>query len=230
MTTMNVDNFVAAIQQWAAFRNDQFRHYWPVKGGWEGWVQVDLTAFILSHDPTVEILREQPIFRNPRRQVDLLLNAYQPPAQQIAVEIKAQSLENQGSFVDGVVKDLEKLDRVNDAYTDTTRMVVGLPFSRPALDETLGLEIDDHRIFLEVFRGEVAVVAAVWTADRGWINPYGYNAPGLTGMGAPTTGFDTPPGLGATAGFGPPSGGAAPRPTRWGTVSYDRLESRVPNP
>ncbi len=214
MTTMSVDDFVAAARQWAAVRDATFKYYWPVKGGWEGWIQVDLTAFILSHDSTVEILREQPIFVNPRQRVDLLLNADQLPAQQIAVEIKAQSFQNQDAFVDGVVEDLDKLSGVDDAYADTTAIMFALPFSQAALDETLGLEIDDHRIFLQVFTGEVAGLMAVKTAEAGWINPYHNTrkAARATGKAAPVTGFGAPAGSGVAAAFGPLSGTAAPAP------------------
>jgi hypothetical protein len=28
-------------------RNNDLKYYWPVKGGWEGWIQVDLVALCL---------------------------------------------------------------------------------------------------------------------------------------------------------------------------------------
>src|SRR3954469_9218286 len=98
MTTINTGQFTDAVRAWCTVRDQSFRFYWPVKGGWEGWIQVDLTAFIISQLPTLEILREQPIYRNNRQKVDLLINADQDPDNQIAVELKAQSFENRNAF------------------------------------------------------------------------------------------------------------------------------------
>ena len=74
MTTITVEQFKGYNQDWGKLRNNQFKYNWTVHGGWEGWIQVDLVAYILSEDSTIEILREQPIYTNPRKRVDLLLN------------------------------------------------------------------------------------------------------------------------------------------------------------
>jgi hypothetical protein len=52
MTTINFNQFLGYVRDWARLRDPNFKYYWPVKGGWEGWVQVDLTAYILTVNPT----------------------------------------------------------------------------------------------------------------------------------------------------------------------------------
>jgi hypothetical protein len=202
MTTMNVEQVVTAVREWAAARNAQFKYYWPVKGGWEGWVQVDLTAFILAHDSTEEILREQPIFPNARQRVDLLINADQRPAQQVGVEIKAQSFDNAGRFIAGVDDDLAKLENVDDAYHASTRVMVAIAFNQATLDELLGIEKDRHRVFWTVYTGEVAVAIAIRTGDD-WLNPYvkQESMAARSQPGASTSGFGTPADFGAEATF-----------------------------
>jgi hypothetical protein len=172
MTTINTAQFVDAVQNWAKLRDPSFKFYWPVKGGWEGWIQVDLTAFIIDKLPTLDILREQPIFKNERQKVDLLINADQNPDNQIAVEMKAQSFENRDRFIKLVESDLDKLTDMNPAYAYTTCVVLAATFNQATLDELLGLERDDHEIFwtISVSR-EVAFAVAEWNGIDGWVYP-----------------------------------------------------------
>jgi hypothetical protein len=172
MTTINVDTFLSDTLQWAQARNQQFRFNWPVKGGWEGWIQVDLTAFILSLDSTAEILREQPIYTSTQKRTDLLLNTSLTAREQIPVEIKAESFENRGAFVGGVVDDIEKLNlERNRNYSQATCIMLALPFSPESLDRVMAIQQDGHAIFVRFFVGEVACVAAVWVASMGWLHP-----------------------------------------------------------
>jgi hypothetical protein len=196
VTTINVAQFVDAVNNWAAGRDSSFKYYWPVKGGWEGWIQVDLTAFILSKLPTLEILREQPIYKNDRQKVDLLINADEDPDDQIAVELKAQSFENRAAFIKQVVNDLDKLAGVNRAYANTTSLVLASTFNQATLDELLGLEMDDHPVFRTVFGStELVFAMAEWNAQQGWVDPTARTgaartrAPRSGRPGSPTTGF-----------------------------------------
>jgi hypothetical protein len=192
---MTIEEFLAALQDWAKPRDPNFKYYWPVKGGWEGWIQVDLTAFIIDRLATVEILREQPIYQNGRQLVDLLINTNEPPGKQIAIEIKAQSFENRTRFITGVVADLNKFETVDTAYQDTPAIMVAIPFNQATLDEVIGLERDDHPVFASIYLGEIAIAVAVWTAERGWINPgvpqqqAAAQPAGQPEHGVPTTGF-----------------------------------------
>lgn len=185
MTSINVDQFAVAITQWARARNNQFARNWPVKGGWEGWVQVDLTAHILAVDSSIDILREQPVYANNRQRCDLLLNSNDVPAGQIPVEIKAESFDNSGRFINGVEDDLDKFDGRNGAYLNSTCVMLAMPFSQGSYDELLALQRGGHRIFHSIFVGEVACAMAVWSAGHGWLSPTQVPAAEATGTLAP---------------------------------------------
>jgi hypothetical protein len=174
MATITVEQFVGQIVAWAGRRDGQFKYNWPVKGGWEGWVQVDLTAYILSQDSTVEILREQPVFTSPYMRCDLLLNAALDTDYRIPVEIKAESFENRGAFITEVRADIDKLNTERNAdYSESTCVVLAMPFSQESLSRLLEITQDGHRIFAAVYIGEVACAIAVWTEVAGWLQPTG---------------------------------------------------------
>ncbi|HUY46695.1 MAG TPA: hypothetical protein VMV92_13325 [Streptosporangiaceae bacterium] len=173
MSSLTVDQFAALVVDWSKRRNDQLKFNWPVKGGWEGWIQVDLTAFVLSVDSTADILREQPIYSSPGKRTDLLLNTTLDTDAQIPVEIKAESFENRGpGFVSGVLADLSKLnDERNTNYSESTCIMLAVPFSQESRDQVEAIEFDGHRIFVRIFQGEVACAIAVWTEVDGWLSP-----------------------------------------------------------
>lgn len=165
-----LNEFRKAVIDWATNRNSTFKYNWVVKGGWEGWVQVDLVAYILSIDSTFDILREQPIYTNTRKKTDLLLNTNLDTDFQIPVEIKAQSWYNRTGFLPGVEEDLDKLDEERNAdYSESDCVMFGIAFEQQALDGMLSIERDGHTIFEEIyFDGEVAICMATWTEADGW--------------------------------------------------------------
>jgi hypothetical protein len=169
---MNFDlnTFRQAVINWAVARNGTFQYNWVVKGGWEGWVQVDLVADILSVNTTYDILREQPVYTNARKKTDLLLNADLNTDFQIPVEIKAQSWYNRAGFLPGVEEDLDKLDDERSAnYRDSDCVMFGIAFEQGALDGMLAIERGGHTIFDQIyFDGEVAICMATWTKLEGW--------------------------------------------------------------
>ncbi len=171
MTIVTVEQFFGAAVEWAQNRNGQFQYYWPVKGGWEAWIQVDLTGYILARDSTIEIMREQPIFANPRQRVDLLLNTTLQTDDQVAVEIKAESFENRmNPFIAGIREDIRKLneDRNSD-YSECVCIMMALPFSPESLSSVLEITENGHRIFQTIYKGEVAIACALYTEQTGWI-------------------------------------------------------------
>lgn len=181
MSDIDVLQFIATIQRWAAQRDGQFKYNWPVKGGWEGWIQVDLTASALAADSTAEILREQPVYTNTRQRCDLLLNTTSAPDAQVIVEIKAESWNNRAAFVPGVIDDLDKLQQsVSPAYAGSTRVMLAMPFSQPSYRDVLDIQADGHRIFGVVHVGEVACLVAVRT-PQGWLRPDGLGVPEVPG-------------------------------------------------
>src|SRR3954447_1288326 len=166
-----VDTFVAASIQWADKRNSQFKYNWPVKGGWEGWIQVDLCAYILSVDSTYDILREQAIFTNALKRADLLLNTELATSKQIPVEMKAESFENRGTnFVNGVRDDVTKITNERATpYAQASCVNVAFPFSPESLQAVESIQQNGHRIFATVFKKEIAMCVAVWKYPGGWV-------------------------------------------------------------
>lgn len=129
------DDFALSVKNWCASKGKDFKYYWPLKGGWEYWVQAEVAAYMISKDPTDDILREQHIFRNYRKKVDWLFNDSDPdPRACIAIELKCQSFENQGNFIREVQKDILKLSRTNmyDGYKDCQKGVMGIYFEPKA--------------------------------------------------------------------------------------------------
>lgn len=176
MSTISVNQFLKETITWAKIRNDQFKYYWPVKGGWEGWIQVDLVAHLLAIDNTLEVSREQPIFNNAAQRVDLLLNSDQLAEHQIPVEIKAESFYNRANpFVRGLRNDYHKLEyNLPYAFSNSSRVVLAFPFNQQSLNEVLEIrDIHNHNqpIFSTLYIGEVALCATVYDAGRGWHKP-----------------------------------------------------------
>lgn len=171
MANFTVDEFVSQTIAWAASRRDRFRYNFPVKGGWEAWIQVDLCAFILARNSTYDILREQGIFTTPAKRADLLLNAQLAAVQRIPVEMKSESFENHGNFVGGVSADLAKIgNERTPAYSQSSCVNLAVAFSPGNLNAVLALQPAGHRVFKSIWQSdEVAVCAAVWTYPGGWV-------------------------------------------------------------
>ena len=187
MATISVELFIGYIAEWATARNKQFNYNWPVKGGWEGWLQVDLVAYILWKDSTAEILREQQIYTSPYMRTDLLLNTALSTDDQIPVEIKVESFENKmDPFITGVSDDILKLNTErNTNFSECTCVMVAVPFSTQSLQAVLGISEGGHPIFVPVFLGEIAVAVAVYTEAGGWLPVSGSPAKAVTGTMSP---------------------------------------------
>lgn len=172
MASISYMQFIELTIQWAQERNAQFKFNWPVKGGWEGWIQVDLTGYILARDSTAEILREQRIFPNSKKRVDLLLNTTAELDHLIPVEIKAESLENPAyNFLNGIYEDLAKLALLRGTnLSQCTRMMMAVPFNPESLAAVLAIQENGHPIFHPIFNnGEIAIAIAVHTKVNGWL-------------------------------------------------------------
>lgn len=172
---LNPDQVAGLITEWATARNNQFRYNWVVSGGWEGWVQVDLIAFTFSRYGTdqIDALREQAIFEDARKRVDILYNPdIAPYDRQIPVEIKAQSFNNANNFVPGLDSDVDKITfERNDNYQDSDCFVLGIAATEEGLRGMQNIERDGDRIFNIVFNnGEVAVGLAFYDSHgNGWV-------------------------------------------------------------
>lgn len=169
VTADNVGEFVA---EWAKARGGQFSYNWVVKGGWEGWVQVDLVAYIFAWNVEVDVLREQAIYVNTNQRVDLLFNGTSATESQIPMEMKAQSLNNSANFLPGLESDLEKIENERQAdYADSTCIVMGIAATQDAVDGMFSITYDGDPVFANVYQdSEVAVGLATWEANGGWVD------------------------------------------------------------
>ncbi len=170
---INPEQFQDVVRRWAHARQGRFRFTWPLKGGWEGWVQVELMAYFFELDRTQDIRREQPIYRNQRERVDLLLNCDADGRDRIPVEIKAQSLENNDRFIQGVEEDMSWLkERRNQDYQHCRCIAMALCFDSDTADYLRrDLKVDDRRIFSEIYRThEMSICTARLSHDNEWIH------------------------------------------------------------
>jgi len=167
---LDINNVESLIQEWAWYRNENFKYNWVVKGGWESWVQVDLVAyaFRVVGGVDIDVLREQPVYKSPRRRVDLLFNANLAPTnQQIPVEIKAQSLNNASSFVPGLEADVEKISSDLDVqYSKSKCLVMGIASTPEGESGMFNIRRGGGPIFKSVYStGEVCVGIAIYNGE-----------------------------------------------------------------
>lgn len=133
--TLSFDQFRTFLEAWALYRRDEFQYYFPLKGGWELWVQADYAAYVLRQDSTYDILREVPIYTDPYQKVDWLFNDQDTDkTKRIAVEIKCQSFNNWQAFVPGIEDDINKLQqsRIKTQFKTCTTVVMGIYFENEA--------------------------------------------------------------------------------------------------
>jgi hypothetical protein len=172
MTLVTVEALKALSIAWAGARGAGFAYNFPVKGGWEGWCQVDLVAFVLARDSTYDIVREQPNVLDAGQRVDLLANAQQQPEEQVIVEMKAESLSNQAAFVGGVSSDVDKLSNGRRQPWQRSRCaVLAIAFSpqgvRGVEDIARGVRIFSR--IAQGAQGEFALLMTAWEARGGWM-------------------------------------------------------------
>lgn len=134
--SLSLGEFSAYMGKWAEkYRND-FHLYYPLKGGWEAWVQASVAGYIINADSTIDILREQLIFYGSQQKVDWLLNDNDHSvANKVAIELKCESFENRSKFVSGLKGDIAKLadGKLKPDYRGCQTAVVGLCFTNAAL-------------------------------------------------------------------------------------------------
>jgi hypothetical protein len=150
--TLTYAQYKDYLIEWCKARGATFKYFFPLKGGWEAWVQADYAAFVLSKNSAYDILREVAIYKNNYQRVDWLFNNNDVVAQKIAVEIKCQSFENHDSFIAGVGADIDKLaqDNLKLSFQTCQTGVMGIYFEEKARTWMLANE------FTELFNnGEV---------------------------------------------------------------------------
>lgn len=152
--TLTYDQYAERLLAWCEFRGDSLRNYFPLKGGWEAWVQADYAAFVLAWNSTVDILREVPVYVNNRQRCDWLFNNTDPTVtQKLVIEIKCQSFDNRDAFTAGVGEDIAKLNQnnINNYFRTCQTGVLAICFSPEALTW-----LETHNFFIIYNNTQVA--------------------------------------------------------------------------
>ncbi|MEO0328158.1 MAG: hypothetical protein AAF217_06110 [Pseudomonadota bacterium] len=133
MTELTYDQFVYYAGEWGRLNQTDIANMWPSKGGWEGYAQAGIYNYIIRQNSTYDILREQPVYANPRKNTDFLLNGQSETVTDVVVELKCQSYENWQNFTgnNGLKGDLTKLTReLAPAYQQSVLLGVGFYFTK----------------------------------------------------------------------------------------------------
>jgi len=216
---MEIDyqTFESALKNWCESRYNEFQRYWPLNGGWEGWVQVDFAAYLQKIAPLVTLYREKKIYTNKRKRVDWLVNGdASNPQKKIAVEIKCLSggilnaknpIIELEKFIAGIKKDKNKLSQKNISIDNRgcQTAIVAINFALDAQDylKSEGLE----RIYTTE-NGEVEIWAQLlyaWfqpdlanptltssSSAAQFGSPGSFNSPGLFGSPLPGSSLSNP--------------------------------------
>ncbi len=123
--------FLDYVEEWIVTNESEIAKAWPQKGGWEGYAQTSIKAFILGKNSTYDILREQHIYTYPGKAADFLLNDSSLQVKdKVIIELKCQSFENYKNFSKGLKEDTTKLIKeLKPNYSGATLVVIGIYFT-----------------------------------------------------------------------------------------------------
>jgi hypothetical protein len=124
-------DFLALVQGWADANVGRIRNVWPLAGGWEAWAQAEIAACVNAAAADAWIQREPRVYPDNSRADFLVNDPFQnPPADEIVVEMKCESLGNWGAFVDGLRYDVWKLNgAMGMGLGPAHKMILGIFFS-----------------------------------------------------------------------------------------------------
>ncbi|OBT54824.1 hypothetical protein VE04_05699 [Pseudogymnoascus sp. 24MN13] len=172
-----LDNILAIIGGWAIPMYPTLRQIYPQKGGWEGWMQVNIALGLTQGFPDTKTYREQSVWDGSNERVDLLLLCDGEPTQ--IVELKCESFyQDNGSgtfktFVRAMKKDVAKIvvngDALNPLYKPALCFVIGLTMvdevTNYALNTTSWIPYQDairHTRLIEASGAGPTYVPALW--------------------------------------------------------------------
>ncbi len=137
---MNYEQLIKYLSEWCSYRADFFKYLWPLKGGWEAWVQADFAAYLVQKEglftdlESIPIQREYPI--NNQR-IDLFFGATVENG--FFAEIKCQSFGNWNMFTNGLTEDINKLTELQKVAAQNnvpiSTAVIGIGFEQAALQQ-----------------------------------------------------------------------------------------------
>ena len=125
------------IRNWAQDNVDKISRAYALKGGWEGWAQVEIALLLEDHlahlgrglnIESMTASREVAVYQNPRQFADLVIGVHHGRAQDhIIVELKCESQFNATNFITGIMNDLAKIeDGIKPEYQPAMRFVYGI--------------------------------------------------------------------------------------------------------
>lgn len=135
MANIDYSTFRTYLFKWAETNKERFKLFWPLKGGWEQWVQAEVAAYILKQNSAYDILREENIYEGSQLRADWVLNRGIDESATIAVELKCQrgsDLEGK-EFLIGIESDINKLQNLLPGSIG--KGVVGIYYSQQAINK-----------------------------------------------------------------------------------------------
>jgi len=83
-------DMIDMIGTWAELRKEDIHKIYEQKGGWEGWMQVELALYLASNYPHINVRREENVYsNNPKLRADIL---FKKRMGWEIVELKCESL------------------------------------------------------------------------------------------------------------------------------------------
>ena len=157
MAEISIQEFLDYVEEWMTAHESAIAKMWPQQGGWEGWAQAEIFAFILKKNSAYDMLREQHVFNEARQACDFLLNSHSPVKDKVIVELKCQSFGNYKKFAKGLAEDTKKLiDDVKKEYAGSSLLIIGAYFT----DKT---DVPKHFDKKVIGKGEIGLC---WAIDQ----------------------------------------------------------------
>lgn len=156
---LTIDQFFGYVFAWADTNVPNIRRVWPLQGGWEAWAQAEIAGYINEIDASTSIIREARVYNEGRR-ADFLLNqaTTNQYSQQVVVEMKCESLHNQGAFISGVNKDVAKVQtKLQAPFNQCQKVTLAIFFSQEAANSLAELGYT-----LQTSQNEIGVAIHQW--------------------------------------------------------------------
>lgn len=156
---LTIDQFFGYVFAWADTNVPNIRRVWPLQGGWEAWAQAEIAGYINEIDASTSIIREARVYNEGRR-ADFLLNqaTTNQYSQQVVVEMKCESLHNQGAFISGVNKDVAKVQtKLQAPFNQCQKVTLAIFFSQEAANSLAELGYT-----LQTSQNEIGVAVHQW--------------------------------------------------------------------
>ncbi|THU80419.1 hypothetical protein K435DRAFT_874395 [Dendrothele bispora CBS 962.96] len=138
-TIMDQNPIMNAIVDWGNTNGAKLEGAYQLKGGWEGWTQVELALVLKrlfeSSNPgsTVEVTREDPVYGGGTQRSDLLITT-RKGAQHFTnmIELKCEGIANAPAFTGQVNGDCNKVNNgaINAAYLPCKAWVIAFSVTK----------------------------------------------------------------------------------------------------